>query len=293
MYGPLLSVLLMGTIPVWGIEIPTQSLQSQITVAAPTLLAQVPDGSGAISDALSASGAVVMDLDSGQIIFERRSAESRPMASLTKLMTALIIVEHHSLSEVVTIPQNIADISFGETEHLPAGERFTVGDLLSAMLISSSNDAAVTLARYHSGTVSAFAVEMNSRAKSLGLKNTSYANPVGLDAPQQDSTPLDLAWLAVYVMRNKEISERMAISDMQIRSLSGKTVALSHTHALLHEDSFVIAGKTGTTDAAGQCLLSIISENGRRYVVVLLHSRDRYSDMRRMLKFLFPPVTNT
>lgn len=283
MYGPLLSVLLMGMIPVWGASAPT-ALSQLITVAPPALTDSRALPLLALSGQLSASGVIVMDLQSGQTLYQKNSAVSRPMASLTKLMTALIIVEHHALTEVVTVPPDIIAASPGESFHLPPGEKFTVGDLLSAMLIASSNDAAVALARFHSGTVSAFAEEMNERATTLGLTHTSYQNPVGLDAPMQDSTPQDLAWLAMYVMRNSDIRQRMSTADTQIRSIGGDVISLIHTHRMLHEDSFVIAGKTGTTDAAGECLLSIVDEHDRRYVVVLLHSRDRYADMRAILK---------
>ncbi len=286
MYGPLLSVLLMGMIPVWGLSDQTQSLSRELSVAPPALSASGRTTLQSLASSLSASGVIIADLESGQIVFERNATVSRPMASLTKLMTALIIVENHSMKEIVTVPQDILNTIGNDREHLPPGDQFTVGDLLSAMLIISSNDAAVTLARFHSGTVSKFAEEMNSRATSLGLKNTSYNNPIGLDAPQQNSTPQDLAWLSMYVYRYPEISKRMATPDAQIKSVNGRVMLLTHTNELLHEDSFVIAGKTGTTDGAGQCLLSIVKEGGHRYVVVLLRSRDRYADMRRILSSL-------
>jgi D-alanyl-D-alanine carboxypeptidase (penicillin-binding protein 5/6) len=288
MYGPLLSVLLMGMIPVWGISAQTQPLTQEISVAPP---AQTQSGYTAfqkIAPSLSASGIMVMDLQSGQTLYERNSTVSRPMASLTKLMTALIIVEHHKMNELVTVPSDILNVEGNDNEHLPPNDTFTVGDLLSAMLIISSNDSAVTLARYHSGTVANFAKEMNERAKKLGLTHTSYDNPIGFDGPQQESTPQELAWLAMYVLRYPEIAQRMSTADTQIQSVNGRIMILKHTNELLHEDSFVTAGKTGTTDAAGQCLLSIVQENGHRYVVVLLHSRDRYADMKRILATLRP-----
>ncbi len=286
MYGPLLSVLLMGMIPVWGLSGHTRALTGELSVAPPALTQSGTSPLQAISPSLSASGVIVMDLRSGQTLFERSSTVARPMASLTKLMTALIIVEHHAMNEKVKVPADILKTIGNDNDHLTPGDTFTVGDLLSAMLIISSNDAAVTLARFHSGTVSDFAKEMNDRAKSLGLVHTSYNNPIGLDAPEQTSTPQELAWLAMYVMRYPEIANRMGTADTKITSINGTVMALNHTNELLHEDSFVTAGKTGTTDAAGQCLLSIVEENGQRYVVVLLHSRDRYADMRHILTAL-------
>jgi D-alanyl-D-alanine carboxypeptidase (penicillin-binding protein 5/6) len=292
MYG-LLSVLLMGMVPVWGAQGAPVVLSQEIHIAAPA--ATQPESLASLDQHLTASGVIVVDLDSGQTLYQRNVDVSRPMASLTKLMTALIIVEHHSLDEIVTVPMNIGDVQ-GTVAHLPAGEKFTVGNLLSALLLDSANDAAVTLAQFHSGSVKNFVADMNQRAHELGLNATSYENPVGLDAPAQHASPRDLAWLAMYVMRKPEIEKRMSTPSMKISSLSGKTISLYHTHELVGDehpltddtadDIVVQAGKTGTTDAAGQCLLSIVDTHGRRYIAILLHSRDRYADMRKILEAL-------
>lgn len=296
MYGPILSVLLMGMVPVWGLQGGGRTDLQDITVAPPA--SHVLDGTAirTLQNRLSASGVIVVDLDSGQAVYEHDADTARPMASLTKLMTALLIVEHHDLDELVTIPQDIPDVD-GNVVHLPPGDQFLVRDLLSALLISSANDAAVTLARYHSGSVSAFVQEMNKRGRELGLKDTRYANPTGLDALQQRASPREIAWLTMYVLRNPLIAERMSERGTQIRSRQGKTIYLTHTHALLHasvtatnEDqsdlAIVRAGKTGTTDGAGQCLLSIVNLEGKQYIVVLLRSLDRYADMRLVLDTL-------
>lgn len=281
MYGPILSVLLMGMIPVSGMETDALILTSAMRIAPPAF------PSDALPTAhLSASGAIVIDRESGQVIFDRRSTEPRPMASLTKLMTALLITEHHDLSEWVTISKSIEQVPSNGIP-LPPGDQFTVGDLLSALLIQSSNDAAVALAYFHSGSMEKFAEEMNERARSLGLQDTSYQNAAGLDAPLQRSSPQDLAWLAMFVMRRPEIAQRMASASGHIRSRQGVTLTLTTTHALLRaDDPSVFAGKTGTTDAAGQCLLSVVEANGRQYIAVLLHSKDRYADMRTILAAL-------
>lgn len=283
MFGPLLSVLLMGMIPVWDLP-PVEPLSAALTVAPPAVSSA--DGAAphlSFGHEVTASGVMIMDLQSGQVIYARNPDVARPMASLTKLMTALLIVENHNLDEKVKVPMDIDSVPGNDYHHLPAGDTFTVGDLLSAMLIISSNDSAVTLARYDSGTVAAFAKKMNARAKELGLTDTSYANPVGFDAPLQWSTPRDLAWLAMYVLTIPAIAQRMSTPAAQIVSDEGHVMSLYHTNELLHEDSFVTAGKTGTTDDAGECLLSIVRENGREYAVVLLHSRNRYADMDAIL----------
>ncbi len=282
MYGPVLSVLLMGMIPVWGAQPAASILPASIGVAAPAETEHLQ----ALQEAaktLTASGIVVVDMDSGQTIFEAGSSTSRPMASLTKLMTALIIAENHQLDEQVRVPSGIDKVD-GTVARLKAGDVYTVGDMLSITLIMSANDAAVALATHHSGSVPDFVDEMNARARSLGLKDTLYENPTGLDAPKQVSSPRDIAWLAMYVLRHPDIAQRMGTKAAVITSRAGTQISLSHTHDLLHSSSDVIAGKTGTTDEAGQCLFSVVIHKNRRYGIVLLHSADRYADMRKALK---------
>ncbi|MCA9371062.1 MAG: D-alanyl-D-alanine carboxypeptidase [Candidatus Peregrinibacteria bacterium] len=235
-----------------------------------------------LDESISASGVVIYDMHSGQQLFGRQARIQRPMASLTKLMTALLIVENHAMDEIVTIPANVVDTT-GNKAYLPPGKRFTVGDLLSALLINSANDAALTLAQYHSGSVPAFVDAMNKRALQLGMTGTSFRNPAGLDDPAHWSTPQDIAWLAMFDMRYDDIASRLSSAGKRIVSLEGDTIQLYHTHVLLHEQSPVIAGKTGTTNAAGQCLMSIVEEGGKEYMVVLLHSEQRYKDMETIL----------
>lgn len=293
MVGPFLSILLMGMIPVWNMHDSAVSMPARLGVVPPSSADRAT--LSALDGILTASGAIIVDLDSAQTVYARNTHTARPMASLTKLMTALIIAEHQRLDEYVAIPPEVTQV-VGTKAWLIPGERFRIGDLLSALLIESANDAAYTLAVHHSGSTEAFVEEMNDRAQALGLLHTSYKNPSGLDETQQESSPRDLAWLAMYVMNIPAIAERMGTPYAEIISASGKKLALSHTHQLLHPDDggesadlheqAVVAGKTGTTDAAGQCLLSIVEANGRRYIAILLHSRDRYADMRKVLATL-------
>jgi len=284
MLRSLFSVLLLGLVPTTKIAMPDASLLALPDVAPPAVQMEV-------MARLSASGVIVMDAQSGQRVYGRQYDVQRPMASLTKLMTALLIVEHHQLSEVVRVPQGIDPMQ--SAVRLPGGEQFTVGDLLSAMLIASANDAAVTLAVFHSGSTEAFVTEMNARAAMLGLQDTTFENPVGLDSPSQRSTPQDLAWLTMAAMRHPSVQRRLGMRGAIITSLQGSTVNLSHTYTLLHAakplDDFaaiVLAGKTGTTMGANQCLMSVVEEGHRRYIVVLLDSLQRYQDMNTILAAL-------
>ncbi|MEI8230132.1 MAG: serine hydrolase [Candidatus Peregrinibacteria bacterium] len=282
-----LSALLLGLFPV-SLESPFASVDplALIDVAPPA--AQID-----IAHRLSASGAIVIDLKTGQTLFSLQGNVERPMASLTKLMTALLIVEHHDLDTWVPVPQTIAQTK-GSLAYLAPGEEYRAGDLLSALLIPSANDAAVTLARFHSGTESTFVEEMNARAKALGLTSTQYANPSGLDDPRQWSTPRDIALLSAYVQRFPEISTRMGRRSQIIMSRQGHALTLTHTHALvLRRDPAILAGKTGTTTAAEQCLVSIVQKGKTEYAVVLLHSMQRYRDMQTILGSLLGPDATT
>ncbi|MCF7844992.1 MAG: serine hydrolase [Kiritimatiellales bacterium] len=279
MVRSVLAALLLGIVPVpfTPMQEASPSLEG-LTIAPP---AQVVE----INQHLSASGVIIMDVKGGQELFGKQVEVRRPMASLTKLMTALIIVENHDLDELARVTKETRDVE-GNNVYLPVGERFTVGDLLSALLISSANDAAYVLAVHHSGTLDAFVEEMNQRAQTLGLKNTQYANPSGLDSVNQWSTPQDLAWLATYAIKNPEIKERLSKRGMNIYSTSGQQITLVHTHAFMHADTPVVAGKTGTTDGAKQCLLSFVKIDNKDYLVVLMYSLNRYKDMRKVLDIL-------
>lgn len=280
MYGPLLSALLMGMVPVWGLHADGQMPAQRLDVSPPVSVLAGQASFGSLRG-LSASGVLIVDLDSGRTLYESRASVPRPMASLTKLMTALIIAEEHDLDEWVTIPKSAESVE-GSSAKLKAGERYRAGDLLTAALVKSANDAAFTLALYDAGSMDAFVDKMNARAKVLGLKGTTYANPIGLDEAAQKSTPRDLVWLSMYVLRKPEIASRMAMRHATILSESGTTVDLTHTHELMLKSSDIIAGKTGTTDAAGECLMSVVEVDGRRLAVILLNSSDRYADMRRV-----------
>lgn len=285
MYGSVLSALLIGMVPVWnGGNTYAAALLPPPSVSPPAGVVR------ALSEIdkeqrLSASGILVIDAQSGQQLYGRNARVTRPMASLTKLMTALLIIENHALDEWVTVPSSVSDVP-GSRAYLEPGSRFLVKDLLKALLIMSANDAAVTLAQYDSGSVEAFVEKMNERAKELGLKDTVYSNPTGLDAFSQHSTPQDLAWLTMYVTRNEDLRDLMGMRGAVIVSADGKETQLYHTHALLHDNAEVIAGKTGTTDGAGECLVTLIQHAQKTYLVVLLRSSHRYDDMRAILKLL-------
>ena len=278
MYLSLLSALLLGLFPTVDTISADVSTLERVSIAPSSEAIE-------ISERLSASGVVIYDALSGQKLYAKQARTQRPMASLTKLMTALLIVETHDLDEMVSIPKSVTDVT-GNKAYFQPGKHFTVGDLLSALLINSANDAAVTLAQFHSGSVSGFVGEMNARALQLGMTGTSFRNPAGLDPPAHWSTPQDIAGLTMYSLRHEEIASRLSRSGQRITSTEGDSISLYHTHALLHEVSPVLAGKTGTTTDAGQCLVSLVEGTDQQFIVVLFNSNQRYKDMRTILSSL-------
>lgn len=292
----LLSVLLLSAFPLHStapaVPVPFETVAITSPLAAQAVIPPHESLSPAIEATLdrrlSASGVIIMDLESAQVLYERRADTPLPMASLTKLMTALLIVENHTLDETVTVPSDLGPN--GNMVRLPKGDTFTVGDLLTSLLVSSSNDAAITLARYHSGSASAFIQAMNDRAASLGLRDTSFTNPVGFDHPLQYASPKDLAWLTMYVWKEPAIRERMGLKTVTIQSQEGTSMALTHTHTLLQSEPSIIAGKTGTTNGAGECLLSLVEKDGHIKIVILQGSENRYRDMKEILQVLTPPI---
>ncbi len=280
MLSVLASVLVLGLIPpeppvaqrsvLPGIEI--------LSIAAPNRL-----GSMLLVPKLSASGAILIDAESGQELFSIAPDERRPMASLTKIMTALLILENHTLDESVTVPP-IADEIKGSTIGLTAGQRLSVRSLLYALLLPSANDAAYALAVFDGRRIGTFVQRMNDRAESLGLTNTRFANPAGLDSEQQYSTPRDLAWLTLAALKNDHFRTIVGTRTARIVASDGTEFSLKNTNEMLHYNANVFGVKTGTTDKAGECLIILFTERDHPYLLVLLGSSERYADGLKQLQ---------
>lgn len=161
------------------------------------------------ASALSACRAAVLDADTGEVCFARNASEHALIASTTKIMTGLLIAEDCDPDAVVTVPQEAVGIE-GSSLYLKAGEQLTVRALLYGLLLHSGNDAAVALALAHSGSVGAFVEAMNGRARELGLQDTHFTNPNGLDAPEHYSTALDLARLTRAALQVPAFAEVVA-----------------------------------------------------------------------------------
>ena len=238
------------------------------------LLALVPSSAGAqegppAPDLPSASAAILVDSRDGSVIFAKRPDARRPVASTTKLMTALLALEGARPGEVFTAPPYNA-LAIESKIDLRAGERMRVDDLLEALLLESANDAAVTIAEGVAGTREAFVEKMNARARSLELENTSYANPIGLDDPANFSSARDLAILARRLLDKRRFA---AVVDMPSASLESgdRPRVVANRNTLVSNYEFVEGVKTGHTLGAGYVLVGAASGRlGAQVISVVL-----------------------
>ena len=228
---------------------------------------------------IRAQAALALDLDSDKVLYARRINEPLPPASTAKLMTALVTVRRADLTARVTVSPLAAQTS-GSRMGLVSGETLTVSDLLYGLLLPSGNDAAVALAEHVAGSQDAFVSLMNETAAELQLKGTHFTNPHGLDDPAQTSSAADLAFLAKAALAHPLLAKIVALPKAQV---AGRNLA--NTNELLGTYRGADGVKTGTTDAAGECLVASVTRDGHRLLVVILGSTDRYADVRTVLNF--------
>ncbi len=231
--------------------------------------------------AISAQRAILMDGTTGRVLYEKNADEQSLIASTTKIMTALVVCQQCNVLDRVKIPAEAVGVE-GSSMYLQAGEILTVQELLYGLMLHSGNDAAVALAIYCAGTVEGFAGLMNDKARSLGLENTHFVNPNGLDAPGHYSTARDLATLAAYAMSDPIFAQ--TVSTRQIRV--GERTLTNH-NKLLWQVEGANGVKTGYTRAAGRILVSSAQRNGRSLVCVTIHDPDDWADHAQLLEHGF------
>lgn len=234
----------------------------------------------------SAESILMMDVESHSNMFSRGEHIPRPIASITKLMTAYIILEENDPNAVVTVSDNAAG-TLGSSMRLVAGEEITVHDLLKGLLINSGNDAAYALAEYNAGSVEAFVDKMNERADQLGMINTEYKNPTGLDASGAYSTAHDQALLATHLLGDDSIRAIISIQSTEVTSLSGLTHQLTSTNLLLGQMG-IQGMKTGRTQNAGECLITVAEgDDGQEILTIVLASKNRFGDTKILVDWAF------
>ena len=237
--------------------------------------------------ALSAEAAALCDAASGRILHGKNETRRLPMASTTKIMTALVTLESLPLTAVIRIPKEAVGVE-GSSVYLRAGDTYTVEALLYALLLQSANDAAAALAYAVSGSLPAFADKMNCRAAELGLTDTHFVTPHGLDDPEHYTTAADLAKIAAAALENPDfariVSTRRYLFTTVERTLPRALV--NHNKMLLIYDG-AIGVKTGFTKKSGRCLVSAARRDGLLLVSVTLNAPSDWDDHKKMLDYGF------
>lgn len=242
---------------------------------------------------VSAASAVLINADTGTVIYEKNAYQQRAMASTTKIMTALLTAEAGDLDKKFTVDSYAINVE-GTSMGLKQGDIVTRRALIYGMLLPSGNDAANAAAVNISGSMPAFAELMNKKAAELGLENTHFANPSGLDADGHYTTAYDLARLAAYAMENPVFAEICRCSDAQVEFGNPPYLRwLSNSNKLLWQYEGCIGVKTGFTDNARRCLVSAAERNGVRLICVTLNAPDDWADHRKMLDYGFEQVKPT
>ena len=230
----------------------------------------------------SASSAVLMDAESGRVLYEQNSRQPRLIASITKLMTALVAVEQGSdLDEVVVIKGEWLG-SEGSSIYLKAGEEITLRGLLYGLLLQSGNDAAMAIACHTAGSEAEFVALMNRRAAELGMKDSSFANPSGLNDDKHYSSAYDMALAAQACLKNETVAEICATGSITI----GTRTFVNH-NKLLRRYEGCVGMKTGFTEKAGRTLVSAATRDGQTLICVTLNDGDDWNDHRKLLDYGF------
>ncbi|MEK7178132.1 MAG: serine hydrolase [Patescibacteria group bacterium] len=229
---------------------------------------------------LEAQAALAIKTDGSRVYYNKNVEMQRSVASLTKLMAAIIVLENYNLDEVIKIPLSAVRRE-SATGNLKSDELITVRSLLNIMLIDSSNDAAFALA----GKRTDFILLMNKKVKELGLANTHFTNPDGLDEPGNYSSALDIEKIFSYLINKyPEAFEILKTKNMVVYSADGKTEnRLKSTNELLGKVDEVVAGKTGYTDEAGGSLILL---NKNNIITVVLGSPDRFGESEKLIQWL-------
>ena len=241
---------------------------------------------------INARAAIIYDRTTKQIIWGKNESEKRPMASTTKIMTAIVVLENSNLSDVVTISKKAAGTG-GSKLKISTGDKITVNDLLYGLMLRSGNDAAVALAEYVGGSIEGFADLMNKKAKELGLSNTNFVTPHGLDNEDHYTTAYELAVITDYALNNETFAKIVNTKSTAI-SINGNNRNIYNTNELLGYMQGVDGVKTGFTNGAGRCLVTSCTRDNNQIITVVLGcdtKKQRTSDSTKLIEYAFKNYT--
>jgi len=242
--------------------------------------------------AVSAEAFVIMDGTTGRVLVERDAHRRVAVASLTKIATAITAIETGRLSDRVVVDVHWQDLLDSSVMGLTPGEELTLEDLLYGLLLPSGNDAAVAIARHIGGSVPQFVAKMNEKTWQLGLQNTHFVNPHGLDAQANYSSPYDITVLARHAMTNPTFASIVGTREIRIQTAEG-IYPLENVNRLLGSYAEVDGVKTGYTDQAKQAVVVSAKRDGLRVFVTVTRSEDYRRDARLLLDYFFENFAGT
>lgn len=234
----------------------------------------------------SARAVLIKDLATDKILFQKDANVSFPIASTTKIITALVASEYFKSNSPLTV--RTSAVTPGSKVGLNEGETLSFRSLLYGMLLNSGNDAAFAIAENYPGGVESFIRAMNNKVSALGLKNTHFDNPAGFDSPKHFSSANDLSIFTEEALKNDTLARIFATKETNIVSLNRKyTHQLVNLNRLLSDVRGVLGVKTGTTEEAKESLVTLIERDGHRILIVLLGSNDRFGETTRLIDWSY------
>ena len=237
---------------------------------------------------ISSRYAIVMDRKSKAILYGKSENTKTKMASTTKIMTAIVVIENTNLNNIVEISGKAAGTG-GSRLKIKKGDKISVRDLLYGLMLRSGNDAAVALAEYIGGSIEGFAILMNKKAKELGLENTNFVTPHGLDSEEHFTTPYELALLTDYALNNKIFCDIVKTKTCSI-AINGISREIGNTNELLGYLNGVYGVKTGFTNGAGRCLVTSIKRGDLDVICIVLGAdtkKIRTTDSVKLIEYVF------
>lgn len=251
---------------------------------------EIPSSNSLNKPTINSRRYVIFDRSSKKAIYGKDENKQTAMASTTKIMTSLIVIEKcNNLNEVVTISSKAANTG-GSTLGINTGDKITVNDLLYGLMLRSGNDTAVALAEYIGGSIEGFATLMNNKAKEIGLKDTNFVTPHGLDNPNHYTTAYELAYLTDYALKNETFAKIVKTQYTTI-NINGNAREIKNTNELLLSNVEGVYGvKTGFTNNAGRCLVTAVKRNNMDLIIVVLGAdtrKDRAKDSLKLINYAY------
>lgn len=235
----------------------------------------------------SADCACVINAQTGDVVISKNINQRHAMASTTKIMTAIVALENSEPDEIITVSANAANQE-GSAAYISENDRIYMKDMLYGLMLNSGNDAAMAIAEHIAGSAEDFAELMNEKALEIGLRNTHFANPSGLDDDEHFTTALDLALIARYAMLIPDFREIVSTKTYQIKPIgSDETLYLSNHNKMLSLYEGATGVKTGYTKATGRCLVSAAQRDGMEFIAVTLGDGNDWNDHIEMLDYAF------